>query len=159
MIGGRKSRYTIVGGAVVFALLVFASTNIIFKKDRPTFKAWQANVLTSCTKLTDQNNAAFAKIFKSEQDLNVANFMTFEKSFEPDFEAFETYLKSLDRPAEQKSKINEFVSAVEGYRMNLQKSSTNVAAAETEFAADGRTAASMRFGIASSALGLQKCVG
>lgn len=155
---GRKSRYAIVGGAVVFALLVFASTNVIFKKDRPTFKAWQAKVITSCTKLTDQNDAGFTKIFKSEQDLTVTNFMAFEKYFEPDFEAFETYLKSLERPAEQESKIKEFVSAVEGYRMNLQRSSTNVAAAQAEFAADGRTAASMRFGIASSALGLQKCV-
>ena len=158
MIRGLKSRYSIAGAALLVLVIVFAGANLIFSKDRPTFKAWQVEAIKACTKMVDQNNAAFAKIFTSEEDLTVANFIAFEKSFEPDFESFETYLKSLDRPAEQGSKVEEFVGAVEGYRKNLQKSSTNLAAAQAEFAAEGRTPASMRFGIAASALGLQKCV-
>ena len=113
--------------------------------------------------MIDQNNAAYVKIFDPfrvpHRDATLANFIAFEKYFEPQYEAFENKLKSLDRPAEEQSKIDEFVSAVEGYRMNLQKSATNLSAAKIEFAADGQTDASMRFGIAASALGLEKCVG
>ena len=163
MIRGRKFRYSIVGTVLIVFLLVFSGSNVIFSKHPPTFKAWQAKIIKSCKKLTDQNNAAYIKIFDPyrvpHRDATLTDFIAFEKYFEPDFEAFEIILKSLDRPAEQESKIDEFLSAVEGYRMNLQKSATNYAAAKAEFAADGQTDASMRLGIASSALGLEKCIG
>lgn len=158
MNGSQKSRYSIIGVVIVVVLLVFAGTTDIFSNHQPSFKSWQAKIIKSCIKLNEQNNAAFMKIFSSDHDPTIAEFIAFEKYYEPDFEAFEIYLKSLDRPAEQESKIDEFISAVEGYRINLQKSSANLAAAQTEFAAGGQTPAGMRLGIASSALGLEKCV-
>ena len=161
VIKGRKFRYSIVGTVVL--LLIFAGANLIFSDPPPTFKAWKEKALQACTIMTDQNNAAYIKIIDPfsvpHHDATLADFIAFEKYFEPDFEAFEIKLNSLDRPKEQRSKVDEFLSAVEGYRKNLQKSARSYAAAKAEFAADGQTDASMRFGIASSALGLEKCVG
>ena len=163
MIRGRKVRYSIVGAVVVVSLLVFTGANLIFSKNAPTFIAWKEKVLQVCAIMVNQNNAAYIKIFDPyrdpHRDATLDDFIAFYKYFEPDYEAFEIKLKSLDRPAEQESQIDEFLSAVEGYRMNLQKSANNLAAAKADFAAGGQTDASMRFGISASALGLEKCVG
>ena len=159
MIRGRKLRFTIVGAVIVVSLLVFGGANVIFGKNAPTFIAWKEKVLQACAIMVNQNNEAFQKIFPSDREPTVTDFMALERRFEPDFEAFEIKLKSLERPAEQESKIDELISAVEGYRMNIHNSATNLAAAQAEFAANGRTDASMRAGIAASALGLQKCIG
>ena len=163
MIRRRKTLNSIVVAAVVVLLIVFAGANLIFSKNPPTLNAWKEKVLQACAIVVDQNNAAYIKIFDPyrvpHRDATLDDFIAFEKYFEPDYEAFEIKVKSLERPAEEESKVDEFLSAVEGYRMNLQKSATSLAAAKAEFAADGQTDASMRVGIASSALGLQKCVG
>ena len=163
MIKGRKFGDSIVFSAVVVLWLVAAGANGIFSNNAPTFNAWKEKVLQACAIVVDQNNAAYIKIFDPyrdpHRDATLDDFIAFYKYFEPDYEAFEIKLKSLDRPAEQESQIDEFLSAVEGYRMNLQKSANNLAAAKADFAAGGQTDASMRFGISASALGLEKCVG
>lgn len=154
-----KSRYSIFGVVAIVLLLVFAGANVILSKQPLTFAAWKVEALKACTKMVDKNNAAFLKIFHSDQDPTLAEFIAFKKYFVPDFEAFERELKSQDRPAEKKSEVDDFMRAVEDYRMNIQESATNIAAAKVEFAAGGQTEASMVFGKTASVLGLEKCVG
>lgn len=159
MIRGRKFGDSLVFAAVVVLWLVAAGANGIFSNNAPTFNAWKEKVLQACAIMVNQNNEAYIEIFPSDREPTVTDFMAFESRYAPDFEAFEIKLKSLERPVEQELKIDELISAVEGYRKNIQKSATNLAAAKAEFAAGGQTDASMRAGMAASALGLEKCVG
>jgi hypothetical protein len=144
-------------GVIVVALLVvLVGANLIFSKDRPTMKAWQADVVKSCLTLESQRQLAAAQL-PADRAPTVEELMVFLQNFEPNFSEFETNLKSLDRPAGQDSKIDEMESATESYRIALHESSTNVAAAQVELAADGQTPESARLEAAFADMGLQKC--
>ncbi len=159
MIKGRKVGDSIVFAGVVVLWLVSAGANGIFSNNAPTFNAWKEKVLQACAIWVNQDNEAFIEIFPTDREPTLTDFIALEKRLAPDFEALEIKLKSLERSAEQELKIDELISAVEGYRKNIQKSATNLAAAKAEFAAGGQTDASMRVVMAASALGLEKCVG